>query len=359
MTTIAFIVSIMFGTFFSWCSCFLDNEFRNIVFKEPIPNKKIKKHLIKTEDVPNEGSCRVLCYMDPDCVSINLGPFIQGKHICQLNNATDKSLAYEKGFTHLAIENHCDSGPCLNGGTCQAGFTSKGFRCICPEEFSGGEVCQVFRNCAEIFKSGEKRDGVYFIKPDIQSPFDVFCDQTTAGGGWTVFQKRIDGSADFDRHWSDYKHGFGNLNGEFWLGLDRIHRLTLDNNSMLRVDMEDFEGESAYAEYSLFGVRSEHDKYQLILGSYNTAGTAGDSFSYHHGCPFTTPLEDNDFNPTENCARNYHGGWWFKWCHKAFLNGPYIRGPNSYYGEGVIWEGFKDYHYSLKSSQMKIRPRDF
>ena len=81
-----------------------DDEFRNIVFKEPIPNKKMKKHLIKTEDVPNEGSCRVLCYMDPNCVSINLGPFIQGKHICQLNNATDKSLAYEKGFTHLAVE---------------------------------------------------------------------------------------------------------------------------------------------------------------------------------------------------------------------------------------------------------------
>ena len=81
-----------------------DDEFRNIVFKEPIPNKILKNHLIKTEDVPNEGSCRVLCYMDPDCVSINLGPFIQGKHTCQLNNATDKSLANEKGFTHLAIE---------------------------------------------------------------------------------------------------------------------------------------------------------------------------------------------------------------------------------------------------------------
>ena len=129
-----------------------------------------------------------------------------------------------------------------------------------------------FRNCADIFKSGQKRDGVYIIKPDNQSAFNVFCDQTTAGGGWTVFQKRIDGSVDFNLNWSDYKHGFGNLSGEFWLGLDRIHRLTLDNNSMLRVDMEDFEGESAYAEYSLFGVRSEHDKYRLILGSYNTTG---------------------------------------------------------------------------------------
>ena len=113
---------------------------------------------------------------------------------------------------------------------------------------------------------------MYIIKPDNQSAFNVFCDQTTAGGGWTVFQKRIDGSVDFNRYWSDYKHGFGNLSGEFWLGLERIHRLTSDNNSMLRVDMEDFEEGSAYAEYSFFGVRSEHDKYRLILGSYNTAG---------------------------------------------------------------------------------------
>ena len=84
-----------------------------------------------------------------------------------------------------------------------------------------------------------------------------------------------------------------------------------------------------------------------------------DSFSYHRGWPFSTPDEDNDFKSTGNCALEYHGGWWFKWCHKTFLNGPYIRGPNSYYGEGVIWEGFKGYHYSLKSSQMKIRLRDF
>ena len=129
-----------------------------------------------------------------------------------------------------------------------------------------------FRNCADIFKSGQNRDGVYIIKPDNQSAFNVFCDQTTAGGGWTVFQKRIDGSVDFNLNWSDYKHGFGNLSGEFWLGLDRIHRLTSDNNSMLRVDMVDFEGRSAYAEYSSFGVRSEHDKYRLILGCYNTSG---------------------------------------------------------------------------------------
>ena len=96
----------------------------------------------------------------------------------------------------------------------------------------------------------------------------MFCDQTTAGGGWTVFQKRLDGSVDFYRGWADYKNGFGNLNGEFWLGLDKIHRLTNTKNR-LRVDLEDTTGKTAHAQYDMFAVTSERTKYQLSLGSYS------------------------------------------------------------------------------------------
>ena len=109
---------------------------------------------------------------------------------------------------------------------------------------------------------------MYTIKPDNLSAFDVFCDQTTAGGGWTVFQKRLDGSVDFHLNWNDYKIGFGNPSDEFWLGLDKIHRLTSDNNNMLRVDLGDFEGITAYAEYNMFGVMSENDKYKLIVAYF-------------------------------------------------------------------------------------------
>ena len=127
-----------------------------------------------------------------------------------------------------------------------------------------------FKNCAEIYKSaGKSTDGIYTIKPDNMTAFEVFCDQTTAGGGWTVFQRRLDGSVGFYRNWSDYKHGFGDVYGEFWLGLDKIYRLTSDNNSMLRVDLEDFKGNTTYAEYNIFGVTSEKDKYRLILGFYS------------------------------------------------------------------------------------------
>ena len=83
-----------------------------------------------------------------------------------------------------------------------------------------------------------------------------------------MFQKRLDGSIDFYRGWNDYKYGFGNMSGEFWLGLDKIHRLTKER-SRLRVDLEDTTGKTAYAEYDFFGVTSESSKYKLSLGTYS------------------------------------------------------------------------------------------
>ena len=84
-----------------------------------------------------------------------------------------------------------------------------------------------------------------------------------------MFQKRRDGSVDFFRAWDDYKRGFGNLNGEFWLGLDKINRLTVSSSNRLRVDLEDIHGKTVFAEYSSFSVASERAKYQLNLGSYS------------------------------------------------------------------------------------------
>ena len=108
------------------------------------------------------------------------------------------------------------------------------------------------------------------IKPDDGVPFDVHCDQKTNGGGWTVIQRRLDGSVDFDRDWADYKRGFGNMNGEFWLGLDNIHRLTKEGSNIIRVELEEINGNTAFAEYDKFVVASESANYELSqLGSYS------------------------------------------------------------------------------------------
>ena len=107
----------------------------------------------------------------------------------------------------------------------------------------------------------------------------VLCDMTTDGGGWTVFQRRLDGSVDFYRGWKSYKNGFGNPNGEVWLGNDNLHRLTAAGDVTLRVELEDFGGDSRYAEYTTFKVADEGDKYRLLIGGYS--GTAGDSAYFH------------------------------------------------------------------------------
>ena len=101
---------------------------------------------------------------------------------------------------------------------------------------------------------------------------------TTEGGGWTVFQRRLNGSLDFYLDWVAYKNGFGNLKGEFWLGNNNLHRLTEAENVTLRVDLEDFDGNITYAEYTIFKVAGEGDKYRLLIGGYS--GTAGDSMAY-------------------------------------------------------------------------------
>lgn len=135
------------------------------------------------------------------------------------------------------------------------------------------------KSCFFLHQNGTNSTGVYTINPDGGDSIQVFCDMTTEDGGWTVLQRRMNGSVDFYLDWASYKHGFGNLDGEFWLGNDNIHRLTASDDVKLRVDMEDFDGNIKYAEYSTFKVADDGDKYRLSIGGFS--GTAGDSMSLH------------------------------------------------------------------------------
>ena len=172
----------------------------------------------------------------------------------------------------------------------------------------------------------------------------------TDGGGWTVFQRRQDGSVDFYRNWTDYEDGFGNLTGEFWLGLNKIHRLTQEGSNTLRVDLADFDGNTAYAQYSTFSVGDNTTEYTLTVGGYS--GTAGDGLtSQHNGKKFSTPDNDNDHN-AGHCALHAKGAWWFRKCFSSHLNGPYYHNPSVEYAKGIIWLQWKGFYYSLKFTEM-------
>ena len=174
----------------------------------------------------------------------------------------------------------------------------------------------------------------------------------TDGGGWTVFQRRQDGSVDFYRNWIQYENGFGNLNGEFWLGLGKINRLTKEQSNTLRVDLGDFDNNTAYAQYTTFSVGNSTTEYILTVGGYS--GTAGDSLAWHNGMKFSTRDNDND-NWSDNCVRYVHGAWWFNDCYHSHLNGPYNHNPVISSEKGIIWYHWKGQSYSLKFTEMKTR----
>ena len=92
---------------------------------------------------------------------------------------------------------------------------------------------------------------------------------TADGGGWTVFQRRRNASVNFYRGWQDYKNGFGNLHGNFLLGLDKIHVLTKSGQNVLRVDLTDWTNDTAYAKYESFSVASESYNYTLNRGKFS------------------------------------------------------------------------------------------
>ena len=170
-----------------------------------------------------------------------------------------------------------------------------------------------------------------------------------------VFQRRMNGVVDFYRPWADYLKGFGDLNGEFWLGLHNIHRLTLAANTTLRVDLSDFEGGKRYANYSTFRVLDSSRKYTLIIGGYS--GDAGDSMAYQNRMNFTTFDEDNDHHPNRNfhCAISFKGAWWYNACQHSNLNAQYLSGYHTSHADGVHWYYWKGYDYSLKTTEMKLR----
>ncbi|XP_069173761.1 fibrinogen C domain-containing protein 1 isoform X1 [Procambarus clarkii] len=228
-----------------------------------------------------------------------------------------------------------------------------------PRRGSGnqGKVSTEPEDCWKLMNQGKNKSGVYRIRPSYATaPFFVYCDMETDGGGWTVIQRREDGSVDFLREWADYKYGFGNLAGEFWLGNEKIHLLTNQHVSKLRVELADFDQQSGHAVYSAFAIGSELEGYSLkMLGQYS--GDAGDSLRYHVGRRFSTTDVDNDAWPEKSCARDHKGAWWYRACETSNLNGRYLHGPvpADHQYTGLYWYDFRGPQYSLWKSSMMIR----
>lgn len=183
------------------------------------------------------------------------------------------------------------------------------------------------RDCLEFYQSKIHFNGLYRINDRRGNPVSVYCDQTTDGGGWTVFQRRVDGSVDFYRNWTEYRDGFGDVANEHWLGNENIHHLTSSpHKSTLLVNMKIKTDavRSYWAKYKSFYIDDASENYKLHIADFT--GNIEDRLSYSNGGLFTTKDRDNDKVSYQNCAqKDYYGkgAWWMRGCTYVTLNGKF------------------------------------
>jgi len=152
-----------------------------------------------------------------------------------------------------------------------------------------------------------------------------------------LVQQNVDGINFFNRSWAEFKVGFNDSRGNYWLGNELLHQLTYYSGRYnLRFDLQERNGSWYYAEYSTFTVFSEALGYKIDVDRYS--GNAGDAFSYHNNMMFITYDRDNDpytnsFHKN-NCAVRNGGGFWHKACSYASVNT--VRGRGSDFNWYVI-----------------------
>ena len=195
------------------------------------------------------------------------------------------------------------------------------------------------RSCCDlrIFPPDRVPTGVYKMSMGTFATANVYCDMTTDNGGWIVIQRnRKNSKVSFKRNWREYEQGFGDLNKDFWAGLELMHTLTQRGQWEMRVDYQKNDKTWSYLHYNQFSVGSASEEYPLTVGRFT--GVGSDLFAYHNGMKFSTPHNDNDKH-SDNCAARNKNGWWFNDCYNIDIN----RQPPD---AGVLL------------SEMKIRPKD-
>ncbi|XP_012938811.1 fibrinogen C domain-containing protein 1 isoform X1 [Aplysia californica] len=201
------------------------------------------------------------------------------------------------------------------------------------------------QSCADVEGLGVRP--VVFLNNGLR----VVCDTVTDNGGWIVIQRRASADVDFYRGWTEYKNGFGNLDGNFWFGLEKIHQLTKKERYQLRIDMK-FKGKDYFATYDSFSLSGETENYKIQISRFS--GNVDNVMAFHNGRMFSTKDRDNDGH-SKICASEKHGAWWYSSsaCHRVNLNGAW---GSTEYDKGLNWGDVTGWKDSVTFSEMKIRP---
>ncbi|XP_033763040.1 angiopoietin-related protein 2-like [Pecten maximus] len=172
---------------------------------------------------------------------------------------------------------------------------------------------------------------------------------------WAIVQRRYKGEETFDKTWDEFKAGFGDLDGEYWIGNEALHRLTHERNQSALFVIEDWNGVEKFAQYDSFKVSSEADKFRMIVSGYS--GTAGDCMSYHSGMQFTTKDRDNDAHGGGSCSVEYDGmGFWYRICVRCNINAKYFSDTGTENTHALIWHTFSEKFQPMKKSRLMLAP---
>ena len=266
----------------------------------------------------------------------------------------EQSFLYE--YCQLKPRDIC--GPCVCRDDDRL---SKKYYCDCRN-------LQTKRDCLEYKQNGIKINGVYKVHQNLLKIIQVYCDQTTDGGGWAVFQRRVDGSVSFFRDWENYKNGFGQLLNEFWLGNENIftmsHQGLYPRGNELRIEMTNNKNIKKYAKYDNFNIGNAATKYMLHISGF-TGTVSFDGLTYHNARMFST-YDNNNSKLGTNPAITFFGAWWFFDGYHSHLNGLYYpagkMSPNIQGTEISVWTGIH-WHFatfntrsdSLTFTEMKVR----
>ncbi|KAJ8034026.1 Ficolin-1 [Holothuria leucospilota] len=301
--------------------------------------------ICRTNEVYGTCSCQKSCTEPAGCVSCTGGQgcycpdgfYLQGGDCVR----RDQCGCYIDGNILLDGETYVNSGctrrctctnnrlNCDNHYRCSSNAACRvrnGARqCYCNSGYEGdGRTCtRIYTDCNDVRNAGNTRSDVYSIRPaGYGSSFDVFCNMDIDGGGWTVFQRRINGATDFYRNWASYKNGFGNIRQEFWLGNEKLYYLTQQATYEYRMDFV-YSSRSYHHKYSRFRINNESNKYRVTdVGT--RSGTRGYSLYNTQNIAFSTYDRDNDGQSSTDCAEGHRSGWWhggyyysysYSWCH--------------------------------------------
>ena len=225
-------------------------------------------------------------------------------------------------------------------------------------------LSQQAKHAATLSKAYSARTGVYEISsvcdqdsrsflltPKLLPVMQARCDMESDGGGWMVILRRKSDASpqvNFNRTWPEYENGFGDLNTEFWYGLQNIHCLTTRDTMQLQVQLNYSNGTGLTWTYEHFRVLGAENDYCLHIGRAEGPSGFHDALRYHNGRPFST----FDYGG-RNCAARFGGGWWFSDCYHSFLTGPHTRRQTH---DQLLWRVGSSTSYTyFPHVEMKIR----